>query len=112
MNMKKAISSLVIFLSALPALAQEDVAGAIIKAASSGIGNSGLFALGAGLAIGVAALGGALAQGKIGSAAMDGIARNPQAQKSMFVPMIIGLVLVESLVIYSLVIAFMLVGKI
>lgn len=70
------------------------------------------YALGAGLAIGVAALGGALGQGKIGSSAMDGIARNPQAQKDMFVPMIIGLALIESLVIYALVIAFQLVGKI
>ena len=58
-----------------------------------------LYAIGAGLAIGAAALGGALGQGKIGAAAMDGIARNPQAQKSMFVPMILGLVLIESLVI-------------
>ncbi|MEZ4871001.1 MAG: ATP synthase F0 subunit C [Bdellovibrionales bacterium] len=65
----------------------------------------------AGLAIAVAALGGALGQGKIGAAAMDGIARNPQAQKNMFVPMILGLVLIESLVIYALVIAFNLAGK-
>ena len=67
-----------------------------------------LYAIGAGIAIGIAALGGALGQGKIGAAAMDGIARNPQAQKTMFVPMILGLVLVESLVIYALVIAFQL----
>ena len=69
-----------------------------------------LYAIGAGLAIGVAALGGALGQGKIGAAAMDGIARNPQAQKTMFVPMILGLVLIESLVIYALVIGFQLSG--
>ena len=69
-----------------------------------------LYAIGAGLAIGIAALGGALGQGKIGAAAMDGIARNPQAQKTMFVPMILGLVLIESLVIYALVIGFQLAG--
>lgn len=100
--MKKAILLATLF-GALPAFAQE---------MASSVGNSAYFAIGASLAIGMAALGGALAQGKIGSSAMDGIARNPQAQSNMFVSMIIGLVLIESLVIYSLVIAFMLVGKI
>lgn len=74
--------------------------------------NTGWYALAAGIAIALAAFGGATGQGKIGAAAMDGIARNPQAQQNMFVSMIIGLVLIESLVIYALVIAFMLVGKI
>lgn len=74
-------------------------------------GNHAYYALAAGLAIGIAALGGALGQGRIGGAAMDGIARNPQAAKDMFIPMIIGLVLIESLVIYALVIAILLQGK-
>jgi F-type H+-transporting ATPase subunit c len=76
------------------------------------MGDKAIYGLAAGLAIGIAALGGALGQAKIGAAAMEGIARNPQAQQSMFVSMIISLVLIESLVIYSLVIAFILVGKI
>ena len=62
--------------------------------------------LAAGLAIAIGALGGALAQGRLAAAAMEGIARNPQAGKTMFVPFIIGLALIESLVIYCLVIAF------
>ena len=36
---------------------------------------------------------------------------NPSAQAKIFIPMIVGLALIESLVIYSLVIAFILVGK-
>lgn len=92
----------VTFLAASQAFAQE-------AAASS---NTGMYALSAGLAIGLAAVGGAIGQGLIGRSAMDGIARNPQASKAMFVPMIICLALVESLVIYGLVIAFMLNGKI
>ncbi len=105
--MKKAIFTS-LFLNVLPAFGEEVTNHAV---ASAGISNTAYFALGASFAIGVAALGGALAQGKIGSAAMDGIARNPQAQKNMFIPMIISLALVESLVIYALVIAFMLVTK-
>jgi len=69
-------------------------------------------ALGAGLAIGIAALGGALAQGRAAAAALDGIARNPGASGKIFTPMILGLALIESLVIYALIIAIMLQGKI
>jgi F-type H+-transporting ATPase subunit c len=63
----------------------------------------------AGLAIGVAAFGGALGQGKASAAALDGIARNPNASGKLFTPMILGLALIESLVIYALVIALILV---
>lgn len=69
-------------------------------------------ALGTGLAIGIAALGGALAQGRAGAAALDGIARNPGASGKLFTPMILCLALIESLVIYALLIAFVLAGKI
>ena len=69
-------------------------------------------AVGAGLAIGVAAFGGALGQGRAVASALEGIARNPNASDKIFTPMIIGLALIESLVIYGLVIAFILQGKI
>jgi len=69
-------------------------------------------ALGAGLAIGIAAAGGGIGQGLVGGAALEGIARNPGASDKIFTPMIIGLALIESLVIYALLIAFMLFNKI
>ena len=74
--------------------------------------NNGFYAIAAGLAIALAAFGGALAQGRVGAAAMDGIARNPQAQKTMFIPMIIVLALIESFVIFSFAIAMIIAGKI
>ena len=61
--------------------------------------------LAAALAISIAAFGGALGQGKTAAAALEGIARNPAAQPKIFVPMIIGLALIESLVLYAFVIA-------
>jgi F-type H+-transporting ATPase subunit c len=72
----------------------------------------GTLGLGAGVAIGFAALGGGIGQGIAASGALQGIARNPNAYDKIFTPMIIGLALIESLVIYALVIAFMLNGKI
>ncbi len=68
--------------------------------------------LAAGLGIGIAAFGGALGQGRAVASALDGIARNPSASGKIQTPMIIGLALIESLVIYALVIAFLLQGKI
>jgi F-type H+-transporting ATPase subunit c len=62
--------------------------------------------LAAGLCIAIAAFGGALGQGKTAATALEGIARNPAAQGKIFVPMIIGLALIESLVLYAFVIAF------
>src|SRR5687767_4476174 len=67
-------------------------------------------AIAAGLGIAIAAFGGALGQGRAAAAALDGIARNPSAADKLFTPMILGLALIESLVIYALIISFILVG--
>jgi len=72
----------------------------------------GLIALGAGLGIGIAALGVGLGQGRATAAAMESIGRNPNSADRIFVPMIIGLALMEALCLYALVIAFFLQGKI
>jgi len=100
-----------VLLSGLAAFALPMVAFAEDPTGGGGMG-SGLIALGAGVAIGLAALGGGMGQGRAAHAALEGIARNPSASGKIFTPMIIGLALIESLVIYALVIAFMLQGKI
>jgi F-type H+-transporting ATPase subunit c len=46
------------------------------------------------------------------AAALEGIARNPGAAGKIVTPMIIGLAMIESLVIYGLVVALILVFKI
>jgi F-type H+-transporting ATPase subunit c len=74
--------------------------------------NYGLIALAAGLGIGIAALGGGIGQGRAAAAALDGIARNPGAAGQIRGPMILGLALIESLVIYALLISLLLVLKV
>ena len=64
------------------------------------------------LAIALAAVGGALGQGRALAAAVEGITRNPGAQKAVMPPLLIGLVLIDSLSIYVLVICFMYFGKV
>ena len=83
------------------------------EGAKNGVGLMGLgCGFGAGLAIGLAALGGGIGQGLAANGALLGIARNPGASDKLFVPYILGLALIESLVLYAFVIAFFLNGKI
>jgi F-type H+-transporting ATPase subunit c len=70
-----------------------------------------MIALASGIGIGIAAFGGAVGQGKAIASALDGIGRNPGASGKILTPMIIGLAMIESLVIYSLVVSLMLVLK-
>nr|BFD57903.1 hypothetical protein CKG001_00100 [Bdellovibrio sp. CKG001]BFD61329.1 hypothetical protein BdHM001_00100 [Bdellovibrio sp. HM001]BFD64988.1 hypothetical protein HAGR004_00100 [Bdellovibrio sp. HAGR004] len=65
----------------------------------------GLVAIAAAIAISLSVFAGAMAQGKTASTALEGIARNPAASGKLLIPMILGLALIESLVIYALIIA-------
>jgi F-type H+-transporting ATPase subunit c len=75
------------------------------EAAAAG-GNKGLLWIAAIFGVGIAAFGCGLGQGKIGAAAQEGIARNPGAAKSMFIPMILALAFVETLVLLTFVTVF------
>ena len=100
--MKKALLFAVTTLASAAAFAQEAAAGA----AHAGNSSAGLVAIGAGVAIGAAVLGGTLAQGKASSAALEGIARNPAAGDKLFTPLILSLALIESLVILAFLVSF------
>ena len=63
-------------------------------------------AIAAGLGFGLAAGLGGIGQGLIGSRAVEGAARNPGAAGTVQTMMIIGLALIESLVLFALVIVF------
>ncbi len=87
------VAIVVVTLFAPAAFAQES-AGAGGSKALSGI------AVGFGMAI--AAFGCGLAQGRIASAACEGMARNPGAAGAIRAAMILGLVFVETLVLFTL----------
>ena len=63
----------------------------------------------AGFGIALAAIGTGLAQGMAIKGAVEGTARNPEASGKITVTMIIGLAMIESLCIYALVIALILI---
>jgi F-type H+-transporting ATPase subunit c len=75
------------------AMAQEGAAGGAGKA---------LGALAVAIGMGAAAFGCGLGQGRIASAACEGMARNPGAAGAIRAAMILGLVFVETLVLFTL----------
>jgi F-type H+-transporting ATPase subunit c len=64
--------------------------------------------LGAGLSIGLAALGTGIGMGSAIGSALEGVSRNPSVAQRIMTMMIIGLALIESLAIYALVVSLIL----
>ena len=99
-SVRALVWALVLFLVPTAAFAQE---------AGAAAGNIGI---GAGIAVGLAGLGCGIGQGITAGNTTAGIARNPGAAGAMFINFILGMVLIESIAIYGLVIAILLQGKI
>ena len=64
-----------------------------------------LSVLAAGLGIGIATIGPGIGQGIATSKAVEGVARQPEASGKIMTILILGLAFIESLVLYALVIA-------
>jgi F-type H+-transporting ATPase subunit c len=85
--------------------------GEVVKAALGDDAKKWL-GIAAGFGIALASIGGAYGQSRATAAALEGIARNPGASGKIFVPMIVGLALIESLVLYAWIVSLQLSGKI
>ncbi len=68
----------------------------------------GMIAIGAGLAIGLAALGGGFGQGTAARGVYESISRNPNASDKLNAPFYVGMAFIESLVLFAFAIAFLL----
>lgn len=73
---------------------------------------SGPIAIAAALAIALSTIGPAVAQGLTAKAAMESIARQPDAAKEIRSSLIVSLAMMEALTIYGLLVAFLLISKI
>lgn len=69
----------------------------------------GIAAFAAAIAISVGALGSTFAMGKTASAALEASARQPEVQSKLQTMMLLAIVFIESIGIYSLVVAFLLI---
>ena len=70
-----------------------------------------VLAFGVTLGLPIAVIFASRAQGSATSTALEGIARQPESAAKIQTAMIIGLALIESLIIYALLMFFMLYGK-
>ena len=64
----------------------------------------------AGLAKFGAAIGAGIGIGKIGGAAMDAMARQPEVMNKLFINMIVAAALIEGAALFAIVVAFMCMG--
>ncbi|HST50811.1 MAG TPA: ATP synthase F0 subunit C [Pyrinomonadaceae bacterium] len=85
--------------SAVPAFAQN-------AAADNDFSVNKYKALAAGLGFGLAAALAAIGQSRVAAAAAEGVARNPGASARIQTLMILGLVFIETLVLFTLVVVF------
>ena len=100
MNKKLIMMVAILALTAFSAFAQD------APATQAGSGPVMWGVISAAFVLGIAAAAGAIGQSRAIAAACEGIARNPSAAPAIRLAMIIGLALIESLVIYALIIAF------
>ena len=89
-----------ILLTAMPVFAQAGAPAAEVDH------NAGLKAIAAGIGFAIAVFGGALGQSRVGAAAAEGAARNPGAAGRIQTMMILALALIESLVLFALLVVF------
>jgi len=99
-----------IFLLAILAIAAIAPAAFAAEGAAGGHNSAAVeyMALGCVVGLGLAALGGGIGMGHAISGALSAMARNPGFYQRLFPNMLIGLALIESLVIYTLVIVLIL----
>ncbi|MFM7321800.1 MAG: ATP synthase F0 subunit C [Armatimonadota bacterium] len=71
----------------------------------------GLLGLGVAIGLPIAVIGAGIGQGRAAAGALEGVARQPEMAGKIQTMMIIALALIESLVIYALLMFFMLQGK-
>ena len=79
-----------------------DTAAAGDAAAAAAATTTGLKAIAAGIAIGLAACGGAIGMGLLGAKTSEGISRQPEADGKIRTSFMLGLVFIETVVIYAL----------
>lgn len=92
------LAAAVMLLTAVPVFAADQP-----PAADS---STGLKAIAVGIGFAIAVFGGALGQSRVGAAAVEGAARNPGAAGRIQTMMILGLALIESLVLFALLVVF------
>ena len=107
------VLAMTLFVLAVPSFAADrnesgsDTEAAVeTEAADSGIG---LKAIATGIAIGLAAAGGAVAMGVATGKSVEGIARQPECESKIRTTLMLGLVFIETAIIYALLVVILII---
>ena len=79
------------------------------QAEAAGDNTVGLKAIAAGLAVGIAAAGGAVGMGLVAGKSTEGISRQPEAEGKIRTAMMLGLVFIETAIIYALLVVILII---
>ena len=117
MRMKKKIGlmlvmAMTIFALAVPAFAvpaAESEDAAVVAVEEVKDNSIGTKAIATGLAIGLAAAGGAVAMGLATGKSVEGIARQPEAESKIRTTLMLGLVFIETAIIYALLVVILII---
>lgn len=101
----------VFFAIAVPVMAESETAAVTTEAAATATAENpiGMKAVGSGIAIGIAAGFGALGMGIAVGKSNEGIARQPEAAGTIRGSMILGIVFIETAIIYALVVTILII---
>ena len=86
-----------------------DAATAVEAAATTADSTTGLKALASAIAVGIAAAGGAVGMGLSAGKAVEGIARQPEAESKIRTTLMLGLVFIETAIIYALLVVILII---
>ena len=100
--------ALPVFAEGEPAEGEPDTAEAA-EPAAGGISETGMKALSAALAVGLAAAAGAIAMGMATAKSAECIARQPEAEGKIRTTMMLGLVFIETAIIYALLVVILII---
>ena len=117
---KKIIAALFVIVAmlamAIPAFADGDSAAPAADTAQTQQSESaqtdsslGLKAVATGIAIGLAAAGGAVGMGIVAGKSVEGIARQPEAESKIRTTLMLGLVFIETAIIYALLVVILII---
>ena len=82
---------------------------AVEAAATTADSTTGLKALASAIAVGIAAAGGAVGTGLSAGKAVEGIARQPEAESKIRTTLMLGLVFIETAIIYALLVVILII---
>ncbi len=107
--LKKIFTLTCVLLSSLALAAPAYAAYAASGAVQAPDNTLGLKALAAGIAIGIAAAGGAIGMGLATAKAAEGISRQPEAEGKIRTSLMLGLVFIETAIIYALLVVILII---